>query len=674
MGEMNRPHLLLAESPGHYSVLRCLLETLDCTVTRTAAVAEAAAALLDAAAFDLVVIHHVDPCWLDTFAEAIWQAGGGPRVPVLALLPETPEPDTARPWYDDYLVHPLDPNLLRLRLRTLLLQKEHGEELAAELRRLAEIGIALTGEHDLNRLLERILAEARAISCAEAGTLYTLDASGVLRFQIVQNERLGTQLGGESGERLDLPPVPVNATTVSGYVALTGESINIPDVYAADGFDFSGPRRYDALTGYHSQSMLVVPLRNLEDGVIGVLQLINARCPVTARVRPFPVANVERTRALASQAGVALTNARLITDLKELLEGLIQTMATLIDEKSHYTAGHVRRVTRLGLLLAEAVNGCEDDRFGGRCFSAEELNELRVAGLLHDIGKVVVPEHVIDKATKLHGLVDRIGDVRTRFSVIRRGLENEALRQQLALARSGACGEALSAVDARLAVEVRTLQEDLAFLEHLNLGCEHVEESHLERLHAIAARTYVDDAGQTQPYLTAEEARNLGIVRGTLLPEELERIRHHAEVSVRLLRQIPFSRKLRNVALIAGDHHEMLNGSGYPSGKTGAQLPLQSRILAVADIFDALTAADRPYKKAYPPEQAFQILREEAARGRLDVRLVELLIASNCHARLACEGEAEDILPDLPAPPPERPLGTEADGCGAYLPPLANVA
>ncbi|MFN3649079.1 MAG: HD domain-containing phosphohydrolase [Armatimonadota bacterium] len=658
MSDFYRPLLLLVDADDSQRIaLAELLSRAGYEVAAFESAAEARVVLEGERRPDLAVLDLGAPDVYESRLCAQLKERSRPRsTPVLGLQPPWLSVERLRTLsegVDDLLPRPVAPEVLLAHCAALARLKQVTDGMSAELQRLTQVGIALSAEHNLHRLLERIVDEARALSHADAGTLYLVDPDErVLRFEIMQCASLGTRQGGASGEKIDLPPVPLNPANVSAYVALTGATVNIPDVYEAEGFDFSGPRKYDRLTGYRSRSMLVVPVRNHEDEVIGVLQLINAQKPGTREVVAFAAQNEERTLALASQAGVALTNARLINDLEALLEGLLQAMATAIDEKSHYTAGHVRRVTRLACLLAEAVNE-RPERVEGRTFSADELNELRIAGLLHDLGKLVIPEHVVDKATKLQTVYDRIDEIRARFSVIRRGLELEALRRKLELVQGGAPPERLEALDRDLAARLEELAGDLAFLESANVGGEFMTPERLARIEAIGSRTYLDDAGAEQRYLSQDEVRNLSIARGTLLPEELDRIREHAAISVRLLAPIPFSRRLRNVPVYAGDHHETLDGSGYPGGKWAEELPLQSRILAIADIYDALTAADRPYKKAFPIERAHAILRDEAARGRLDGRLVELFIEADVPGRMLCPH------------PPELPPALEVPEAGA---------
>ncbi|MBM3457037.1 MAG: GAF domain-containing protein [Armatimonadetes bacterium] len=601
--------LLVDRDPQSQAVVAQVLEAEGHVVGCASGLPAAMACLRGGFAPDLVIVDYPTiGAEFEPLAVAIRvEADEGP-IPFIVLVPEGDEMDPladAGMGVGDLLVHPVQPDTLRRRVRALLRLKAFCASNGEDLRRLTEIALHLSSEQDLNLLLERIVEEAQAINHAEAGTLYTLDPdAGVLRYQILRNDRLGTRLGGASSLPLPLPEVPLDHSHVSSHVALTGEIINIPDVYSVTQFDFSGPRTYDALTGYRSHSMLVVPIRNRDGTVLGVLQLINSRRPGTGEIVPFLARNIGRTQALASQAGIAISNARLIHDLEMTFEGLLQVMAIAVDAKSTHTSGHIRRVTRLACMLAEAVNACGDARFGERRFTPDEIEELRIAGLLHDIGKIVVPEHLIDKATKLQTVFDRIELLRTRFDAIRRSRENQALRQQLEIVRRGGAAEELARVDTDLARSIAMLRDDLAFLETLNRGGERLANDRIERLYAIASQFYVDGNGFERPFLTEDEVQNLAITRGTLLPEELDQIRNHAAVTIRLLQQIPFARKFRHVPTYAGDHHEMLDGTGYPRGKVGEDLPLQSRILAVADIFDAITASDRPYRKADPYERA----------------------------------------------------------------------
>jgi HD-GYP domain-containing protein (c-di-GMP phosphodiesterase class II) len=582
---------------------------------------------------DLLILDGGDPeLDLDQLSRRLEAVGGDTGLPILLLTPMQERVAKEMRALDgaivDFVAWPGPIDALRERIRVLLRARAAWQEGACELRRLTQVGIALSSERNLDRLLERILDEARAVCGADAGTLYLLDPEArTLVGRIAHNETLNIRRGGTTDLPCDLLPVPLSPEYVSAYAALTGEVVNIPDVSAAGGFDFSGPRKYDALTGYCSRSMLVVPMLGHQREVIAVLQLLNARRPRGSEPVPFQGRGVEQVRALASQAGIALTNARLLHDLEAFLDGLLQVMAGAVDEKSRHTAGHIRRVTELAVRLGEAVNAAGASRGAGPRLTPDELEELRIAGLLHDIGKIAVPDHLVDKATKLEGVSDRIEVIRTRFALIRATLESAALRRKLELVGAGASQPALDGVDAELTAECLQLGQDLEFLETLNRGGEAVTEADAARLIQIAARTFPAPGVGEQPFLTPEETRALAIGRGTLLPEEIDVIRGHAAVTTRLLERIPFARKLRNVPLYAGDHHEMLDGSGYPRGKSAAELPLQSRILAIADIYDALTSVDRPYKPAYSPEKAQAILRQDAERGRLDAALVELFIA-----------------------------------------------
>ena len=300
------------------------------------------------------------------------------------------------------------------------------EELGEQIRKLSDIGRALSGVHDLNILLEMIVDQARSFTNADAGTLYIVE-NNTLRFQIVQNDSLKIRMGGKTGETIPFPPVELKETNVSAYVAIKGESINIPDVYDTDLFDFTGPKKFDQSTGYRSKSMLVVPMRNHENDVIGVLQLLNATNPVNNQIIEFSQDYENLSESLASQAAVAITNAKLISNMNELFEAFVKVMATAIDEKSPVTGGHIRRVADLTLNMAEFIHEPEQGIYKDVKFSPDQMYELRIAAYMHDIGKVTTPVEIVEKAKKLQTIFDRIHFVRLRMDYIiqKIKLENE---------------------------------------------------------------------------------------------------------------------------------------------------------------------------------------------------------------------------------------------------------
>ncbi|MFC1525767.1 HD domain-containing phosphohydrolase [Candidatus Latescibacterota bacterium] len=500
------------------------------------------------------------------------------------------------------------------------------------LRRLNEIGVALSVERDLHALLDRILLEARRFTHADAGTLY-LRSGDELIFENAQNDTLRIFTGG-SQNKADVPPVPITRDSVSGYATVTGRPLNIADVYDEDGeFRFEGPKQYDQMTGYRTTSMLVVPMKDHEDQVIGVLQLINATQPDSGQVIPFTAEDEALLQSLASQAGVAITNVRLIEDTERLFESFLQVMATAIDERSPYTGGHIRRVAEVTMHVAEAVNACQEGPLASVSLTKEELNELRIAAWMHDIGKITTPEWVVDKPTKLTTIADRIELVRTRFQLLRKSVEAEMLRREAALATSG---EQMQ-VSERAEYERRMEQvdEDLAFLERVNSPTEFMEDSDLERLEAIAVRDYVPEVQSDGPTLSENELFNLSIRKGNLTNEEFQKIKDHASMTLKMLGQIPFTRKLRRVPEIAGAHHEKLDGSGYPQGLSADQISLQARILALIDIFESLSADDRPYRaKPMSRELVLRILNEEVDYLHLDGDLLELFVRNELYTRL----------------------------------------
>ncbi len=527
---------------------------------------------------------------------------------------------------------------------------------AARLHRLSQIGIALSAERDVNKILEMIVDEAMLFTNADAGTLYIVDEdANCLRFKILKNRTLEVHQGGTSNHPVDLPPVPLevdgmpNLINISSQAALTGEIINIPDVYEAIGFDFSGPKKYDAQTGYRSKSMLVVPMKNHDNDIIGVLQLLNAKDPVSGTVISFPKEHETMIISLASQAAVAIDNARLIKELKELFDAFIQSIAMAIDEKSPYTAGHIRRVTELTMMLANKVNETENGPFEDVFFTNEELEELRIAAWLHDVGKITTPEYIIDKSSKLETIFDRIELVKTRFALIRELKEKEALRQKVdCLQNKNARDAEIAEIDIRLRAELALLNEDLDFVLHCNRPSEFLDEAKLERLRQIAYKTYVLN-GQKYRYLTDNELENLSIRKGTLTRDERKIIENHALVGIKILNQLPFPRKLAKVPEYAGGHHEKLDGSGYPFGLTAEQLSLQARIMAIADIFEALTARDRPYKRPMKLSTALDILKKMSEQSHIDPDLYRLFIDSGIYLEYAARElnkEQIDVVPE----------------------------
>jgi len=496
-----------------------------------------------------------------------------------------------------------------------------------QIRRLTQIGSALSAEKRLDRLLEMIVDEAREFTSADGGTLYIMsDDETELQFAIVQNDTLNVRMGGTGGKitwpsvRLRNPDGSPNHANVSAYAALTGQVVNIGDVYHAEGFNFEGTRKFDAETGYRSKSMLVVPLCNHENDIIGVLQLINARFSITNEVISFSIENQKMTESLASQAAVALSNNRLIQDLENLLEAFIKTIAMTIDEKSPYTGGHVRRVSELTMAIAEKINNATEGPFANVSFNDDRLKELRISAWLHDVGKITTPEYIIDKAKKLQTIYDRIETLKMRFEILKRDYVIEALKKKLA-DRDDAGEEKVDGYEAYL----EELKKEFDFLVDVNTGSTFMDEQLMEKLQKVSSRKWVMN-GLTQNLAGNDEFDNLSIPQGTLTIEEKEIIRNHVTVTYKMLSQLPFPKKFRSVSGYASFHHERLDGEGYPFGLKGADIPLQARIIALADIFDALTAKDRPYKKEKTLSEALAIMRSMVEANHIDGELFDLFI------------------------------------------------
>ncbi len=504
------------------------------------------------------------------------------------------------------------------------------EHLIQQINRLSEIGRALSGEYDLNTLLEKICDEVRKFTYADACTLYIVKEKQ-LHIRIFQNHTMGIRMGGKTGEEINMPPVDLVESNVSAYVALKGISVNIPDVYDTDLFDFTGPKEFDQETGYHSTSMLVCPMRNHENDIIGVLQLVNALNPDTREIIPFSPDYVSLTESLASQAAVSITNARLINDMEHLFESFVEVMATAIDEKSPITGGHIRRVANLTMVMAEELHNTNKSPFKNTHFTPEKFHELRVASWMHDIGKVTTPVEIIEKSKKLETIFDRIQFVDLRMQFIMQSIQLESAQTQLKWIQKGESPDKIKKLEETTAKAVQELKEIREFINKCNEPSEFLEDAFIERLQEIAKKTYKDEYGKKQPFLTADELKNLSIRKGSINEQERQIMKNHAQITLDMLAKIPFTKKLKNIPNFAGAHHECINGLGYPLGLQGDEIPFEGKLMAVTDIAEALTAKDRPYKKAMPLEQVYKILRNMADNNELDHDLVEFFINENIY-------------------------------------------
>lgn len=540
----------------------------------------------------------------------------------------------------DFVIRPLRATFIIARVKAAVRAKQLRAELASQLENfkvLNKIGIALSAEKDLNRLLEMILLHAKEITNADGGSLYLRTEDDRLKFAIMRTDSLDFALGGTTGREIPFPPLPMynqetgepNHRNIATHAALSGQSVNIPDAYEAEGFDFSGTRAFDEKTGYRSQSFLTIPMKNSVGEVNGVLQLLNARDRRTGTVEPFSDAAQSMIESLASQAAVAVDNQMLLQGQKDLLDSFIKLIAAAIDAKSPYTGGHCARVPVLTEMLAEAACEAEAGPFADFDLDDDQKYELHTAAWLHDCGKVTTPEYVVDKATKLETIFDRIELVQTRFEVIKRDAEIEYLKAAQAPDADP------PALRAEYEKAVRRYDEDCAFISQANIGGEFMDDDDIERVHAIAAYQWRTPSGEMAPVLTENEVYNLTIRKGTLTPEEREVINHHIVMTIEMLEKLPFPKHLRNVPEFAGGHHERMDGKGYPRGLTREQMSVPARMMAIADVFEALTAADRPYKSAMKLSTAMDILGKMKLENHIDPELFDLFVEHDIHVKYA---------------------------------------
>ncbi len=570
-----------------------------------------------------------------------------------------------------------------------------------KLEKIIELGIAISAEKDINRLTEMILLGAKELSHADGGSLYLLNRERrILDFQIILNDSLGIVQGGTSGIPITLSSVPLydakgneNHHNVVTHAFHTEETVNIPDAYDTHDFDFSGTRVFDEKNQYRSTSFLTVPLKPRGGGVIGALQLINAGTGSReegerGRIVEFSPENQRFVEALTAVAAVALQNRDLLEAQKRLFDALVRFIAGAIDAKSPYTGGHCARVPEVARILATAVESVDEGPLAGFRFeNDEQRREFLIGAWLHDCGKVTTPEFVVDKATKLETIYNRIHEVRTRFEVVLRDVRIQ--QYEALLADEGVSGERIAACNRLIAEVEAQLREEFAFVAECNLGGEFMAPEKIDRLNGIAARTWERHFDnriglsweEAQLYLPAEnepgaplrtvtehlladrpehivprqssfyemyqgfdfstpvpdhlynrgELYNLSVRRGTLTPEERFKINEHVMQTIVMLEQLPLPESLSRVPEYAGTHHETLDGSGYPRGLTADALSIPARIMAIADIFEALTASDRPYKKAKTLSESIGILFLFKKNGHIDADLFDLFLTTGAY-------------------------------------------
>ncbi len=504
-----------------------------------------------------------------------------------------------------------------------------------QLEKLIEISIALSSRMEIKPLLEMILMGAKSITNADGGALYYLE-DNYLDMQIMLTSSLNLWRGGTSNTRLDLPKIPLyhengqpNLGNVASYCCHKKIAVNIENAYEYCGdFDFSGTKKFDQLNQYYSQSFLSIPLTNHQQEVIGVLQLINAIHSQTHQVIAFNPISQRFTEALASQAALVLTQKHLIQELEIMFETSVALIARAIDEKSPYTGEHCRRVPELTMLLADAAVNTHEGYLKDFSLSPIERYELKIASWLHDCGKLTTPTHIMDKATKLQTLFDRIELIETRFEVLKRDAEIRYW-QQIA-------NDPQSKIQSleNYHQELHRIENDFAFLKQINDGIESMSNENQQRIYQIAHMKW-QIHGQTQALLSNNEVENLIIKRGTLTNEERRIINHHIVATIEMLERIDFPKHLKHVPEYAGGHHERMDGSGYPKGLTREQMSIQARIIAIADIFEALTANNRPYKPAKKLSQALAILQQFRDNHHIDPDLYDVFIQQKVYLQYA---------------------------------------
>ncbi len=497
--------------------------------------------------------------------------------------------------------------------------------------RLTKIGYSLSSETDINNIFELILEEAINYTNADGATIYTLSPNQqFLEFQLVFNNSLGIKIGGRNG-KVNWKSIPLyddakpRLKNFVTYVFHTQKSWAIDDVYEQSVFDNSGTIAADKANNYRSKSMIAIPLKNHEGDVLGIIQLINSMLP-NGKIQSFTEEHLIMLNSLASQAAISLTNKKLIEGLEKLLQDFVQAIAFTLDKKSKYSGMHITRVALLNKMIANLINETKSGIFADVYYSENQLEEISMSGWLHDIGKIVTPEYVMDKSTKLETIFDRIEVVKLRFEIVRQVLNNMLKDIQL----STKDDKAVAAINDKLAL----LEDYVQFISKINIGGEFLPDSSLEKLQDILDFEISYD-NRKYFLINEEEFMCLSVRKGTLTKDEIKEMQEHVVVTKEILSKLTFPKKYKNVPLFASSHHEKLSGKGYPAGLRAEQLPTQARILAVADVFEALTAADRPYKEGKKLSEALKIMTFMAKDNEIDKEIFKLILRSGLHQEYA---------------------------------------
>lgn len=474
-----------------------------------------------------------------------------------------------------------------------------------DFKKILNIGIQLSTEKDRNRLLASILENGMEITNCDASTLYLYENQQLV-FKIMKTTSMGISRG-VNGEAIDdIPPVPMKEENICAYSALHREVVNIPDVYHSARFDFSGPKNYDALIGYHTKSQLVIPLENNENELLGVLQLINAM-DQEGNVIPFDSQYDIIIRSLGSMAAIELTNLSHMDELKAQLYSFVEALTTALDERTPYNASHTRNVEKYAGLLADHLTILHEKGEYSEGFDSERKEKLQLAALLHDIGKMIVPLSVMNRATRLD---QDIKAVDARFELLKSLYEIDMLRHRI--------------TEDEYKSRIADLQSELAFIHSID-SMGYLDDENYDHVLRLSAKQHVQEDGTITKYITEQEAKYLSIRKGTLTDEDRKEMENHVVMTEKILSKVRFNKSFAMVPKWAAAHHEYLDGSGYPKHLSGEELELETQILTVADIYDALTATDRPYKKPIPQAKALDILRSMAGEGKIDLNLVNWL-------------------------------------------------